>query len=130
MYSIKNKCLTTKNLYTYTSFADIIAALSDDGFEWEERKYNSSSTGFNNGLDDIVEKLNEQLPVIVIVNISNDGHAVIVSGYDLEKKELYINDPSDITLHKRSYSFKQFEGIWVSGKHAKRYALYTDRRRK
>lgn len=72
--------------------------------------YNLSviSCGFNN----LLSILDGGKPVIVrILNSSKDnGHYIVVTGYDIDKMLIYINDPEKID--RDSISFSEFRTLW------------------
>lgn len=68
------------------------------------QKYNLKAKTYRVGLtiDEICISLQKNIPVVISVNTLNStkekaykgGHLVVVTGFDLTKNELYINDPS------------------------------------
>jgi hypothetical protein len=72
--------------------------------------YNMSivSCGFNN----LLSLLGEGKPVIVRIlnNKKDNGHYVVVTGYDMVQKIIYVNDPEDID--RKSISFDNFRNLW------------------
>jgi len=64
------------------------------------------------GINSLMEKLSAGSPVIVRVlnNIGDNGHFMVVTGYDMDKEKIYLNDPAN--PHNEEMTFEDFEDIW------------------
>lgn len=64
------------------------------------------------GINSLLDSLNSGDPVIVrVLNNSHDnGHFMVVVGYDLAGKKIYLNDPAN--PDNTEMSFDDFESIW------------------
>ena len=64
------------------------------------------------GINSLLESLDLGDPVIVRVlnNAGDNGHYMVVVGYDLKSKKIYLNDPAN--PDNADMSFDDFESIW------------------
>ena len=64
------------------------------------------------GISSLLEALDTGIPVIVRVlnNFGDNGHFMVVVGYDIRRKKIYLNDPAD--PQNTDIRFDDFEDIW------------------
>ncbi len=64
------------------------------------------------GMNDLLASLDNGNPVLVRVinNSGTNGHFMVVTGYDMQEKVIYINDPS--SSRNDEMSFQDFDSIW------------------
>lgn len=65
-------------------------------------------------LDRLINYLKKEVPTIALIDDFTDrdiGHFIVVKGYDLDKKLLYLNDPYDQRRTKASFKF--FKKLWL-----------------
>lgn len=108
-----------------TYFIDLVNGIRTIGFEWEERYFKVTDKGFEHGLREIIQSLNEQKPVLVDTNIPPVGHTVLVVGYNNETRQLILLDPNIRSPGLRRVSYGEFKESWYSLTAHIRGAIFT-----
>ncbi len=86
-----HKHISQRNIWV-TSWLDMKEGLRRIGAKWKIKHYPNTEAGFRKGLRDIKRSLRRGRPVLIDVDLLT-GHTFVVTGYDDEKKAVYIRDP-------------------------------------
>src|SRR5690606_445531 len=117
--------VATDRDFAGTYFVDLVNGIKKIGFDWEERYYQVSDQGFDHGLREIIQSLNEGKPVLVDTNIPPDGHTVLVIGYSNKTEQLVLLDPNIRSPGIRRISYTEFKNGWHSLTANIRGAIFT-----
>ncbi len=100
------------NDFTITLFSDLVRGLGTLGYAWSQETFPDTPEGFAAGLDRIEDELRNGRPVLVDSSFGPIGHTVVISGFDLQKRELYLVDPDMPPPGRASVAFDRFEALW------------------
>ena len=117
--------VTCDPVFPGTYFTDLVKGMGKIGYKWQEKYYQVTGQGFDDGLKDIINSLNAQRPVLVDMNILPVGHTVLVVGYDSEYCQLMLLDPNIKSPGLRQMSYAEFKGMWHSLTAHIRGAIFT-----
>ena len=103
--------------FTTMKFVDLINALRAKAkINWHERLYSETRQGFQNGLNDIKISLRKGYPVMIGLDVSKEGHAVVVCGVDEKNKRLIVNDPLLKSPGVKTLSYSDLQYFYWSNK--------------
>ena len=117
--------VTTKPDFPGTYFEDLVEGLKPIGVSWDLKYFKTTEAGFDTGLAQIIESLDQGNPVIVDTNVPPDGHTVLVNGYDPNRKLISIVDPLLPKPGLRRLTYDEFKRDWRSLTADIRGAIFT-----
>jgi hypothetical protein len=103
--------------FTTMKFVDLIKALQAKAkINWHERLYSGTNQGFQAGLNDIKVSLRKGYPVMIGLDVTKEGHAVVVCGVDERNKRLIVNDPSLKSPGVKTLNYSDLQNTYWSNR--------------
>ena len=100
---------------TFTYWNDMRHALRSLGQNWKIRNYPKTNSGFARGLKEIKKSLLRGNPVMIDVHL-NEGHTIVVMGFDDHRQLVFIRDPN-LPRHKsRANPYTALKESWHNHK--------------
>ena len=97
--------------FSITMYRDIVAAVRQLGYNWQERSLANDADGFEQGLQIIQAELRRGRPVMIDLSVPY-GHTVVVSGIDGSHRSVSVLDPEQPGPGKVRLTFDQLRGYW------------------
>ena len=113
-----------------TYHIDIVNGLKKIGFEWSTQNYKADAARFDVGMSDLIKSLDAGHPVIIDTKVPPDGHTLVVTGYDPNRKLIFLVDPLIRAPGQREVTFAEFVDLWRSLTVDSRGAIFTQPARK
>lgn len=95
-----------------TYLNDIVAGVKTLGYNWEVRAFPADDSGFVKGFAEIRSALDEGHPVLLSNSSPPIGHTMVMVGYDVYRREVFLVDPNREAPGRRTISYDTFKSIW------------------
>ncbi len=99
------------NDFSITMYRDIIAAVQQLGYTWQEHALSNDVAGFERGVGIIAAELKRGHPVMIDLSVPY-GHTVVVSELDLEQRMIKLIDPEQPSPGKVALTLEQLRDQW------------------
>ena len=99
------------NDFAITLYRDIIAAVRELGYVWQERSLTNDDAGFEQGLGIIAAELRRGHPVMIDLSVPY-GHTVVVSEVNDEQRSISLIDPEQPSPGTVALTFDQLRDHW------------------
>lgn len=102
---------TPFNYFTETNYGQLKTALNQIGQKWSTVTFKNDAVGFDTGLNKIKDSINRGYPVLLGITICRGvGHAVVIKGYDDDKKYVIVGDPGD--GQTKQWTYAELQNRW------------------
>jgi len=110
----KLKELSTPKGSTFsgTYLKDLVTGVKTLGYSWEERVFRMDDSSFAMGFAEIRSALDQGHPILLSTSSPPIGHTMVMVGYDVFRREIFLVDPNRDAPCKRTMSFYTFKSIW------------------
>jgi Peptidase_C39 like family len=116
--------------YSGMNFDELVRGTTALGYAWFTSFYPVTRSGFATGLCDIVRSLRQRRPVVVSIDTPPSGHAVLVHGYDAERRVVCYTDPDICFPGSVTMPWDDFARRWQSIGANARWVVFTAPARK
>jgi hypothetical protein len=82
------------------------------GYNWEVKTFSPDDSGFLAGFAEIMSALDAGHPILLSTSSPPIGHTMVMVGYDIYRREIFLIDPNREAPGKRTISFDTFKTIW------------------
>jgi len=100
------------NDFTITLFGDMKRGLARLGYHWSDAAFADTPQGYAEGLKVLEDELRAGRPVLVDITADGVGHTLVVSGFDDQRRELYMVDPAQPPPGRITVRYDQFADYW------------------
>jgi hypothetical protein len=108
------KAISTPKGSTFegTYLADLVAGVKTLGYNWEVKTFSPDDSGFLAGFAEIMSALDAGHPILLSTSSPPIGNTMVMVGYDIYRREIFLIDPNREAPGKRTISFDTFKTIW------------------